>query len=187
MDVDIWAWVGDTQRQLHEAGNAGLALALGDLPAQALEGRYTQLDVMAPAVAQQAEIAGLPWLQFFARYWHLLGRIGDRAQGEVALGDARELVEFARREDVRDCPAAPAAVEALAIAQAKVFAEVVDITGVVLTKLDGTAKGGIIFAIAQALQLPIRFVGVGEGVEDLRPFNAEEFVAALLDQPQSDS
>lgn len=118
MDVDIWAWVGDTQRQLHEAGNAGLALALGDLPAQALEGRYSQLDVMAPAVAQQAEAVELPWLEFFARYWHLLGRIGDRAQGEVALEDARELVEFARRGDVRDCPAAPAAVEALAIAQA---------------------------------------------------------------------
>lgn len=118
MDVDIWAWVGDTQRQLHEAGNAGLALALGDLPAQALEGRYPQLDVMAPAVAQQAELVEQPWLEFFARYWHLIGRIGDRAQGEVALGDARELAEFAARADVRDCPAAPAAVEALAIAQA---------------------------------------------------------------------
>src|SRR5690606_7221599 len=118
MDVDIWAWVGDTQRQLYEAGNAGLALALGDLPAQALEGRYAQLDVMAPAVAQQAGVAEQPWLEFFARYWHLIGRIGDRAQGEVALGDARELVEFSRREDVRDCPAAPAAIEALAIALA---------------------------------------------------------------------
>ncbi|GGM67005.1 hypothetical protein GCM10010106_11400 [Thermopolyspora flexuosa] len=118
MDVDIWAWVGDTQRQLYEAGNAGLALALGDLPAQALEGRYAQLDVMAPAVAQQAGVAGQPWLEFFARYWHLIGRIGDRAQGEVALEDARALVEFARRDEVRDCPAAPAAVEALAIALA---------------------------------------------------------------------
>ncbi|MFI0423878.1 tetratricopeptide repeat protein [Spongiactinospora sp. 9N601] len=118
MDVDIWAWVGDTQRQLQEAGNAGLAIALGDLPAQAYEGRYAQLDVVAPAVAGQAEELELPWLEFYARYWHLVGRIGDRAQGAVALGDAEELLAFAQREDVRDCPSAPAAIEALAVAQA---------------------------------------------------------------------
>lgn len=70
-----------------------------------------------------------------------------------------------------------------ALNQAKKFHEVVTLDGIVLTKLDGTAKGGVIFAIADALQLPIRFIGVGEGVDDLRPFNAEEFVAALLDQP----
>jgi hypothetical protein len=117
MDVDIWAWVGDTQRQLHESGNSGLAIALGDLPAQALEGRYAQLDVMAPAVAQQAEELDRPWLVLFARYWHLVGRIGDRAQGAVALGDAEALAEFAQREDVSDCPSAVAAVEALAVVQ----------------------------------------------------------------------
>ncbi|MFD0659347.1 hypothetical protein [Thermocatellispora tengchongensis] len=118
MDVDIWAWVGDTQRQLHGAGNAGLAIALGDIPAQAYEGRYSQLDVVAPAVANQAESMELPWLEFYARYWHLIGRIGDRAQGAVALKDAAELVAFAEREDVRDCPSVPAAYEALAVAQA---------------------------------------------------------------------
>ncbi|MFE3449192.1 tetratricopeptide repeat protein [Nonomuraea sp. NPDC059194] len=118
MDVDIWAWVGETQQQLSEAGNAPFAMALGDLPAQAYEGRYPQLDVMAPAIAQQAESVGLPWLEFYARYWHLIGRVGDRAQGAVAIGDAEELLAFAQREDVRDCPSAPAAVEALAIAQA---------------------------------------------------------------------
>lgn len=118
MDVDIWAWVGETQQQLSEAGNAGLAMALGDLPAQAYEGRYPQLDVMAPAIAQQAESLQLPWLEFYARYWHLLGRIGDRAQGAVAIGDAEALLVFAQREEVRDCPAAPAAVEALVLAQA---------------------------------------------------------------------
>ncbi|GAA2648873.1 hypothetical protein GCM10010412_013500 [Nonomuraea recticatena] len=118
MDVDIWAWVGETQQQLSEAGNAGFAMALGDLPAQAYEGRYPQLDVMAPAIAQQAESVDLPWLEFYARYWHLIGRVGDRAQGAVAIGDAESLVAFAQREDVRECPSVPAAVEALAIAQA---------------------------------------------------------------------
>ncbi|GAA3214816.1 tetratricopeptide repeat protein [Nonomuraea helvata] len=115
MDVDIWAWVGDTQQQLSEAGNVGLAMALGDLPAQAYEGRYPQLDVMAPAIAQQAEALELPWLEFYARYWHLIGRIGDRAQGAVAVDDAQQLLAFAQREDVRECPAVPAAVEALAV------------------------------------------------------------------------
>ncbi|SEL68338.1 hypothetical protein [Nonomuraea pusilla] len=118
MDVDIWAWVGETQQQLSEAGNVGLAMALGDLPAQAYEGRYPQLDVMAPAIAQQAEALELPWLEFYARYWHLVGRIGDRAQGAVAIDDAQQLLAFAEREDVRDCPSTPAAVEALAVAWA---------------------------------------------------------------------
>ncbi len=97
MDVDIWSWVGGTQRQLHEAGNVGLAMALGDVPAQALEGRYGQLDVVAPAIAQQAETMEQPWLELFARYWHLIGRVGDRANGSVAVDDARELVSFAAR------------------------------------------------------------------------------------------
>lgn len=64
--------------------------------------------------------------------------------------------------------------------QAKVFSEAAKLSGVVLTKLDGTAKGGIALAIAQQLNLPIRFIGVGEGIEDLRPFSSYEFVEALL-------
>lgn len=68
-----------------------------------------------------------------------------------------------------------------ALSQARQFAEVVDVTGIALTKLDGTARGGIVFAIARALGLPVRFVGVGEGVEDLRSFSAEAYVAGLLD------
>jgi len=67
-----------------------------------------------------------------------------------------------------------------ALAQAEHFRHAVGVTGVTLTKLDGTAKGGIIFAIAKKLGLPIRFIGVGEGVEDLRPFDAKDFIAALF-------
>lgn len=67
-----------------------------------------------------------------------------------------------------------------AIAQAEQFREVVNVSGITLTKLDGTAKGGVIFAVAKRLGLPIRFIGVGESIDDLRPFNAEEFVDALL-------
>lgn len=65
--------------------------------------------------------------------------------------------------------------------QAEVFSEAAKLSGVVLTKLDGTAKGGIALAIVQQLGLPIRFIGAGEGIEDLRPFSSYEFVEALLD------
>jgi len=68
------------------------------------------------------------------------------------------------------------------LSQAQVFGEAVGVTGITLTKLDGTAKGGIIFAIAKSLNLPIRFIGVGEQIDDLQPFVAEQFVGALFDQ-----
>jgi fused signal recognition particle receptor len=67
-----------------------------------------------------------------------------------------------------------------ALNQAVQFHQAVGVTGITLTKLDGTAKGGILFAIAERLRLPIRFIGVGEAIEDLRPFDAEEFVEALF-------
>jgi fused signal recognition particle receptor len=67
-----------------------------------------------------------------------------------------------------------------ALAQAENFRQWVGVTSISLTKLDGTAKGGVIFAIARKLGLPIRFIGVGEGVQDLRPFKAEEFIEALF-------
>ncbi len=66
------------------------------------------------------------------------------------------------------------------LTQAKQFMETAGLTGVVLTKLDGTAKGGIVVAISRELGVPVKFIGVGEGVDDLMPFNAEEFVEALL-------
>ncbi|MCD7778824.1 MAG: signal recognition particle-docking protein FtsY [Clostridiales bacterium] len=68
-----------------------------------------------------------------------------------------------------------------ALQQAKLFKEAADITGIILTKLDGTAKGGIIIAIKNELQIPVRFIGVGEGIDDLRPFNPSEFAKALFE------
>lgn len=69
-----------------------------------------------------------------------------------------------------------------AISQAQIFKQAVGVSGISLTKLDGTAKGGVIFAISKQLNLPIRFIGVGEQIDDLRPFEASEFVAALFDE-----
>ena len=70
-----------------------------------------------------------------------------------------------------------------AIVQARQFMQAVPVTGVALTKLDGTAKGGVVFSLAQQLSLPIRYIGVGETLDDLQPFNADDFVRALLDYP----
>ena len=64
--------------------------------------------------------------------------------------------------------------------QARLFAEVIDVSGLVLTKLDGTAKGGIALAIAAELGIPVKMIGVGEQLEDLRPFDAAEFARALV-------
>ncbi len=72
-----------------------------------------------------------------------------------------------------------------AISQAKLFNEAVGLTGITLTKLDGTAKGGVIFAIADQFNIPIRFIGVGEKIEDLRPFNSEEFIEALFSHEEA--
>ena len=67
-----------------------------------------------------------------------------------------------------------------ALSQAKVFNEAVQLTGISLTKLDGTAKGGVIFAIADQFKLPLRYIGVGEGIDDLRVFNSQDFIRALF-------
>jgi fused signal recognition particle receptor len=70
-----------------------------------------------------------------------------------------------------------------ALVQARQFHEAVGVTGLVLTKLDGTARGGIVVAIAEELKIPVRLIGVGEGIEDLQDFNPEAFIAALFGQP----
>lgn len=91
----------------------------------------------------------------------VLGKIDDKAPHEVML--------------VLD-----ASIGQNAVLQASQFKEAVGVSGITITKLDGTAKGGVIFAIAKKLQLPIRYIGIGEKIDDLRPFEAHEFVDALL-------
>ena len=111
------------------------------------------------------------------------GRLHNRVN---LMGELEKIGRIMRRFD----PAAPHEVLLVldavtgqnALNQAREFMAVVNVTGIVLTKLDGTAKGGIAFALSEATGLPIYFVGVGEGAGDLRPFEPREFVAALLDQ-----
>ena len=69
-----------------------------------------------------------------------------------------------------------------AISQAKEFNEVAEITGLIITKLDGTAKGGIAISITDEFNMPIKFIGVGEGLNDLKPFDAREFAGGIFDE-----
>lgn len=73
-----------------------------------------------------------------------------------------------------------------AVAQSRQFAEALPLSGIILTKLDGTAKGGVILGICDELKVPVRYVGLGEKADDLRPFDAEEFVEALLGGAESE-
>ena len=69
-----------------------------------------------------------------------------------------------------------------AVSQAKLFGQAVPVNGIVVTKLDGTAKGGVVISIKEELGVPVRWIGVGEGMDDLRPFNAKEFANALFNK-----
>ncbi len=99
-----------------------------------------------------------------------------------------EELKKVRRIITREIPGAPhetllvldASTGQNALVQAKMFHEAVGVTGIVLTKLDGTSKGGIVFAITKELSIPVKLVGIGEGIDDLREFDPKEFVEALL-------
>ena len=109
------------------------------------------------------------------------GRLHNKANLMAELGKLKKIID-------RELP--EAAVETLLVLdattgqngliQAKQFKEITGCTGIILTKLDGTAKGGIVIAIAQELQVPVKFVGLGEGIKDMQPFDAQEYVEALI-------
>ena len=109
------------------------------------------------------------------------GRLHNKANLMAELAKLSKIID-------RECPGAAretllvldATTGQNGLIQAKQFKEAAGITGIVLTKLDGSAKGGIVIAIAQELQVPVKFIGVGEGIDDLMPFEAEKFVEALV-------
>jgi fused signal recognition particle receptor len=109
------------------------------------------------------------------------GRLHTKANLMAELKKIRRVIE-------REIPGGPqetllvldATTGQNAVSQARLFDVAVGVSGIVLTKLDGTAKGGIVIAIRDTLHIPLKFIGVGEGLEDLRPFDANEFVAALF-------
>ena len=108
------------------------------------------------------------------------GRLQNKAGLMDQLGKVKRVIEKAAAVD-EVLLVIDATTGQNGMSQARVFAEAVDITGIVLTKLDGTAKGGIVVAIQRGLGVPVKLIGLGEGPDDLAPFNAEQFVDAIID------
>ena len=109
------------------------------------------------------------------------GRLHNKQNLMNALAKIRRIIDRELPEaDVETLMVLDATTGQNGLLQAKQFLETAGLTGIVLTKLDGTAKGGIVFAIANELKLPVKYVGVGEGIDDLIPFQAETFVQALF-------
>ncbi|MBI2786774.1 MAG: signal recognition particle-docking protein FtsY [Legionella longbeachae] len=114
--------------------------------------------------------------------------IADTAGRLHTQGNLMDELKKIKRVLQKLCPEAPhetmlildASIGQNALVQARQFHEAVELTGITMTKLDGTAKGGILFAIANELGIPFRYIGIGEGIEDLRPFDATQFVGALF-------
>ncbi|KYP96974.1 hypothetical protein BG74_06570, partial [Sodalis-like endosymbiont of Proechinophthirus fluctus] len=109
------------------------------------------------------------------------GRLQNRAH---LMDELKKIVRVMKKLDV-DAPhevmlTLDASTGQNAVNQANLFNDAVGLTGIALTKLDGTAKGGVIFAVADRFSIPIRYIGVGEGIEDLRPFKADDFIEALF-------
>jgi fused signal recognition particle receptor len=144
----------------------------------------------APVIAREpgADAAGLAYDALAAAHEQsadvLLVDTAGRLQNKAALmGELEKVVRVLKKRD----PAAPHAVLLVldatvgqnALAQVEVFARTAGVTGLAMTKLDGTARGGILVAIAEKFRLPIHFIGVGEGVEDLEPFAAKDFARAI--------
>ena len=112
----------------------------------------------------------------------------EQAQVEGRIQELEKIMRVVRREgdgcDIEVLLTLDASTGQNGIRQAEEFQQATDLTGVVLTKLDGTAKGGVIAAIRHKLGLPIRYVGVGEQLDDLQPFLPEEFVNALFEETE---
>ncbi|MCP9470047.1 MAG: signal recognition particle-docking protein FtsY [Nitrospira sp.] len=186
-------------RRLAQAGRRPLLVAGDTFRAAAIEQLQVWADRLEVPIVRQRHGADPASVAFD-------GIAAAKARGtDVVLVDTAgrlhtksnlmEELRKVKRVVGRELPGAPhevllvldATVGQNALAQARQFHEAVGVTGLVLTKLDGTARGGIVVAIAEELKIPVRLVGVGEGVEDLQDFNPEAFVAALFGEPAAGS
>jgi fused signal recognition particle receptor len=143
----------------HEEGADAAAVLFDTIRAAKSRGH----DVVLCDTAGRLQSQG-PLMDELTKVGRVLGKARDGAPDEVLL--------------VLD-----ATIGQNALSQARLFGEAVGVTGIVLTKLDGTAKGGVVIAVSEEMGLPVKFVGVGEQVDDLRPFDAEAFATALLADP----
>lgn len=185
--------IGKMANMLHRSGHEVLLVAGDTFRAAAIE----QLEVWgnrvgAPVIKQKMNADPA------AVVFDAIGRIKAGFNGVVIVDTAGRLhtrtnlmeeLKKVKRVIGKEMPGAPheillvldATTGQNAVMQAKLFKEDIGVTGIVLTKLDGTSKGGVVVRIAGELGLPVRFIGVGEGMDDLRTFDSRDFTAALLD------
>ena len=184
--------IGKLARRLKDDGYS-VMLAAGDTfraaAVEQLEAWGERNDV--PVISQQsgadpAAVIFDAWQAAKARDIDvLLADTAGRLQNQVGLMDELQKI---KRVVARQDESAPHEIMLVldssqgqnALVQAEKFHEALGLTGITVTKLDGSAKGGILFAIANRLQVPVRFIGIGEAVDDMQPFQADEFVGALL-------
>ncbi len=184
--------IGKLAKQFQQAGHQ-VMLAAGDtFRAAAVEqlqvwGERNDVTVIAQPTGSDSAAVIFDAMQA-ARARQIDVLLADTAGRLHTKSNLMEELKKIKRSMARLDPAAPQEVLLVldagtgqnALQQAEQFHAAVGVTGIVLTKLDGTAKGGIVLAIAQKLRIPIRYIGVGEGVDDLRPFVVEEYIQALL-------
>jgi fused signal recognition particle receptor len=186
--------VAKLAQRLKQAGNKPLLVAADTFRAAAIE----QLEVWGGRIGLDV-IRHQQGADPSAVVFDGLAAARARGAGVVLIDTAGRLhtktnlmdeLKKIKRVLARELPGSPhevllvvdATVGQNALSQAKQFHEAVGVTGIVLTKLEGTARGGIVVAIAQALKIPVRLIGVGEKVEDLQDFHAQEFVEALFEK-----
>jgi fused signal recognition particle receptor len=186
--------IGKLAKRLQAQGNK-LVLAAGDtFRAAAVEqlqvwGERNDIPVIAQATGSDSASV------IFDAYQSAKAKGADVLIADTAgrlhnknnlMNELEKIVRVLRKQDERLPDEVMLVLDATtgqnAVAQARSFHDTVNLSGITLTKLDGTAKGGVVFAIAKQLKLPIRFIGVGEQVDDLRPFLADQFVEALFSE-----
>jgi len=172
------------KKVLLAAGDTYRAAAIEQLEAW---GRRTGVDVIRQQIGSDPAAVAFDALQA-ARARNVDVLLIDTAGRLHTKRNLMEELKKINRVMARECPGAPQEVLLIldattghnALSQAKLFGEAVGVTGIILTKLDGTAKGGIVVAIKNELDIPVKFIGIGEKVEDLQLFNADKFVEALF-------
>lgn len=184
--------IGKLARRLQQEGRS-VMLAAGDtFRAGAIDQLQVWGDRVGAEVVKQSEGSDPAAVMFDAIHAAkkrgvdvLICDTAGRLQNKVNLMNELEKVKRVISREIPDAPhevllALDATTGQNALVQAKIFKEATDVSGIVLTKLDGTAKGGIVLAIRQQLNIPVKFVGLGEQMDDLQPFDAERYVYGLF-------
>ncbi|SET05878.1 signal recognition particle-docking protein FtsY [Anaerobranca gottschalkii] len=185
--------IGKLTNMLKNQGNKVLLVAADTFRAAAIEqlkiwGQRNNVDVISHQMGSDPSAVIFDGLQAAKsrKVDYVICDTAGRLHSKINLMEELKKINRVIKKEIPDGPhesllVLDATTGQNAMMQAKAFSEATDLTGVVLTKLDGTAKGGIVIAINRELKIPIKFVGVGEGIDDLKTFDGQEYVKALFD------